>query len=92
VAQHHQPHHQPRSATRALPRSGYALGRTTPAVCVRLRFANAATEAHQALALVRFGSVTACWLLTAMARGKSAEHLDVLVGLAVGPRAMITNG
>ena len=55
-----------------------------------LRYANPATEAHQALAQVRFGSVADCWLLTATPRGKSAEHLDVLVGLAVGDRAMIS--
>ena len=55
-----------------------------------LRYTNPATEAHQALAQVRFGSVADCWLLTATPRGKSAEHLDVLVGLAVGDRAMIT--
>jgi hypothetical protein len=56
-----------------------------------LRYANPATEAHQALAQVRFGSVADCWLLTATPRGKSAEHLDVLVGLAVGDEAMITD-
>ena len=55
-----------------------------------LRYANPATEAHQALARVRFGSVADCWLLTATPRGKSVEHLDVLVGLAVGDEAMIT--
>jgi hypothetical protein len=55
-----------------------------------LRYANPATEAHQALAQVRFGAAADCWLLTATRRGKSAEHLDVLVGLAVGDRAMIT--
>ena len=55
-----------------------------------LRYANPATEAHQALAQVRFGSVADCWLLTATPRGKTAEHLDVLVGLAVGDEAMIT--
>jgi len=38
---------------------------------------------------VRFGAVADCWLLTATPRGKSAEHLDVLVGLAVGDQAMI---
>ena len=54
-----------------------------------LRYANPATEAHQALAQVRFGSVADCWLLTATPRGKSAEHLDVLVGLALGDEAMI---
>ena len=54
-----------------------------------LRYANPATEAHQALTQVRFGSVADCWLLTATPRGKSAEHLDVLVGLAVGDEAMI---
>jgi hypothetical protein len=41
---------------------------------------------------VRFGAVADCWLLTATPRGKSAEHLDVLVGLAVGDEAMITEG
>ena len=55
-----------------------------------LRYANQATEAHQALAQVRFGSVADCWLLTATPRGKTAEHLDVLVGLAVGDEAMIS--
>ncbi|MGA2929291.1 MAG: SNF2-related protein, partial [Solirubrobacteraceae bacterium] len=55
-----------------------------------LRYANPATEAHQALAQVRFGAVADCWLLTATPRGKSSEHLDILVGLAVGDRAMIT--
>jgi hypothetical protein len=55
-----------------------------------LRYANPATEAHQALAQVRFGSVADCWLLTATPRGKSAEHLDVLVGLAIGDQAMIS--
>ena len=33
--------------------------------------------------------VADCWLLTATPRGKSAEHLDVLVGLALGDEAMI---
>jgi hypothetical protein len=55
-----------------------------------LRYANPATEAHQALAQLRLGAVADCWLLTATPRGKSAEHLDVLVGLAVGDEAMIT--
>ncbi len=55
-----------------------------------LRYVNPATEAHQALAQVRFGSVADCWLLTATPRGKNREALDVLVGLAVGDRAMIT--
>jgi len=55
-----------------------------------LRYANPATEAHQALAQVRFGATADCWLLTATPRGKRAEHLDVLVGLAVGDEAMIS--
>jgi hypothetical protein len=55
-----------------------------------LRYVNPATEAHQALARVRFGAAADCWLLTATPRGKSSEHLDVLVGLAVGDRAMIS--
>lgn len=55
-----------------------------------LRYVNTATEAHQALAQVRFAAAADCWLLTATPRGKSSEHLDVLVGLAVGDRAMIS--
>jgi len=55
-----------------------------------LRYVNPATEAHAALKQVRLGSVADCWLLTATPKGKSAEHLDVLVGLAVGDEAMIT--
>ena len=55
-----------------------------------LRYANPATEAHQALAQVRFGAAADCWLLTATPRGKSSEHLDVLVGLALGDEAMIS--
>ena len=55
-----------------------------------LRYANPATEAHQALRHVRMGCVADCWLLTATPRGKSAEALDVLVGLALGDEAMIT--
>ena len=55
-----------------------------------LRYANPATDAHQALKLVRFGAVADCWVLTATPRGKNAEHLDVLVWLAVGDEAMIT--
>jgi hypothetical protein len=54
-----------------------------------LRYANRATEAHQALAQLRMGSVADCWLLTATPRGKDAEQLDVLVGLALGDEAMI---
>ena len=54
-----------------------------------LRYVNTATEAHQALAQVRLAAAADCWLLTATPRGKSAEHLDVLVGLAVGDQAMI---
>jgi hypothetical protein len=54
-----------------------------------LRYVNPATEAHQALRQVRFACVADCWLLTATPRGKSAEHLDVLVGLALGDEAMI---
>ena len=54
-----------------------------------LRYANPATDAHRALAQVRMGCVADCWLLTATPRGKSAEQLDVLVGLAVGDEAMI---
>lgn len=54
-----------------------------------LRYANPATEAHQALAQLRMGSVADCWLLTATPRGKDSEQLDVLVGLALGDEAMI---
>jgi hypothetical protein len=55
-----------------------------------LRYSNPATRAHQALAAVRFQAVADCWLLTATPRSKSAEQLDVLVGLAIGDRAMIS--
>ena len=54
-----------------------------------LRYANPATHAHQALKRVRISSAADCWLLTATPRGKTAEHLDVLVGLALGDDAMI---
>jgi hypothetical protein len=54
-----------------------------------LRYANPATHAHQALRHVRLACVADCWLLTATPRGKSSEHLDVLVGLALGDEAMI---
>jgi hypothetical protein len=54
-----------------------------------LRYVNPATDAHRALGQVRLGGAADCWLLTATPRGKSAEHLDVLVGLAVGDEAMI---
>ncbi|RKQ90846.1 helicase-like protein [Solirubrobacter pauli] len=54
-----------------------------------LRYANPATEAHQALAQLRMASVADCWLLTATPRGKDSEQLDVLVGLALGDEAMI---
>ncbi|HWK28474.1 MAG TPA: DEAD/DEAH box helicase [Solirubrobacter sp.] len=54
-----------------------------------LRYANPATDAHQALAQLRMTSVADCWLLTATPRGKDSEQLDVLVGLALGDEAMI---
>ena len=53
------------------------------------RYVNPATEAHIALKQLRLGSVIDCWLLTATPKGKSAEDLDVLVGLSVGDEAMI---
>src|SRR4029079_8398085 len=52
-------------------------------------YANPATEAHQALKQLRLSAVADCWLLTATPRGKPAEPLDVLVGLALGDEAMI---
>ena len=39
-----------------------------------LRYANPATDAHQALAQLRMTSVADCWLLTATPRGKDAER------------------
>jgi hypothetical protein len=54
-----------------------------------LRYANPATEAHQALAQLQTSSVADCWLLTATPRGKDSEQLDVLVGLALGDETMI---
>jgi len=55
-----------------------------------LRLANPSTQAHQAFSQVRFAAVADAWLLTATPRGKSAETLDVLVGLAVGDQTMVT--
>jgi len=54
-----------------------------------LRYVNPATEAHRSLKQLRFDAAADCWLLTATPKGKSSEHLDVLVGLAVGDDAMI---
>lgn len=54
-----------------------------------LRYVNPATEAHRALKEVRFTAAADCWLLTATPRGKSAEHLDVLMGLSLADDAMI---
>jgi hypothetical protein len=54
-----------------------------------LRYVNPATEAHRALKRVRMSAAADCWLLTATPRGRTAEHLDVLVGLSVGDEAMI---
>ena len=54
-----------------------------------LRYVNPLTEAHRALRTVRMGAVADCWLLTATPKGKTSEHLDVLVGLAVGDDGMI---
>ena len=51
-----------------------------------LRYANPATEAHHALAQLRFGSVADCWLLTATPRGKSAEHSTCSSGSQSGTR------
>src|SRR5213078_4139013 len=53
------------------------------------RYMNPTTEAHRALKRVRFNVVADCWILTATPKGKSAETLDVLVGLALGDEAMI---
>lgn len=55
-----------------------------------LRYVNPATEAHRALHTVRMSAVADCWLLTATPKGKTSEHLDVLVGLAVGDDSMIS--
>ena len=55
-----------------------------------LRLQNPATQAHQSFSQVRFNSAADAWLLTATPRGKSADTLDVLVGLAVGDQAMVT--
>jgi SNF2 family DNA or RNA helicase len=54
-----------------------------------LRYANPATDAHQALKQLRLAAVADCWLLTATPRGKDAGQLDVLVGLALGDEAII---
>lgn len=55
-----------------------------------LRYVNPATEAHRALRYVRMNAVADCWTMTATPKGKTAADLDVLVGLAVGDEAMIS--
>lgn len=54
------------------------------------RYINPSTEAHLALKHVRFTAVADCWMLSATPKGKSAESLDVLVGMAVGDEAMLS--
>ncbi len=55
-----------------------------------LRYANTATDAHRAIRQVR-RSAEDCWLLSATPKGRTAEHLDVLVGLALDDDSMITS-
>lgn len=53
-----------------------------------LRYANTSTDAFRALRQVRSKAVD-CWMLSATPKGRSAEHLDVLVGLALNEDVMI---
>jgi hypothetical protein len=53
------------------------------------KYANPAIEAHRELRALRFDCVEDCWFLTATPRGKTSEHLDILVGLALRDAMMI---
>jgi hypothetical protein len=55
-----------------------------------LRYANTATDAFRALRQVRRHAGD-CWLLSATPKGRTAEHLDVLVGLALDEDVMINS-
>jgi hypothetical protein len=53
------------------------------------RYRNAATEAHHALAELRFGAIADFWGLTGTPAGKEAANIDRLVGLCVGDRTLL---
>jgi len=51
-------------------------------------YANVNTAAHRGLLVLRAAAAD-CWMLSATPIGKTAEHLDVLVGLALNDKEMI---
>jgi hypothetical protein len=53
------------------------------------RYRNPATEAHRALAELRFTAVADFWGLTGTPTGKEVANLDRLVGLCVGDRTLL---
>ena len=53
------------------------------------RYRNTATDAHRALAQLRFAAIADFWGLTATPKGKEAGNIDVLVGVCVGDRTLI---
>ncbi len=53
------------------------------------RYRNPATEAHRALAELRFGAIEDFWGLTGTPVGKEAANIDRLVGLCVGDRTLL---
>ena len=53
------------------------------------RYRNPATEAHRALAELRFGAIADFWGLTGTPSGKEAANIDRLVGLCVGDRTLL---
>ena len=53
------------------------------------RYRNPATEAHRALAELRFNAIADFWGLTGTPAGKEAANLDRLVGLCVGDRTLL---
>jgi len=55
-----------------------------------VRYVNPATTSHRSALQLRTSAVADAWMLTATPKGKNAGHLDVLVGLAVGDVAMIS--
>ena len=53
------------------------------------RYRNPATEAHRALAELRFGAIADFWGLTGTPAGKEAANIDRLVGLCVADRTLL---
>jgi superfamily II DNA or RNA helicase len=54
------------------------------------RYRNTATDAHRALAELRFSAIADFWGLTGTPAGKEAANIDRLVGLCVADRTLLT--